>query len=116
MMQRGVGSVHRMKADPNSKNNARRRFADPRIIEFQPRLRPDKRKDAPILDPLQQFKITDERLRMKQNLAAAIVLAFLMFAGLWLVSALTASSRMLNCIETGSRTCLPIDRNGSQIR
>lgn len=94
-----------MQAGPNSRNSVSRRFADPRIVEFKPRARPGKRNNTPIRHPLEQFKIADERLRMKQNLAAAVVLALLMAAGLWLVSELAANSHVLTCLEAGAPNC-----------
>ena len=42
---------------------------------------------------------------MKQNLAAAVVLALLMAAGLWLVSELAANSHVLTCLEAGAPNC-----------
>jgi hypothetical protein len=90
------------------------RFSDPRIIEFRPRARPrglsPKPDHGPIIDPVRQLDIAADRLRMQQNLAAAIVLVLLMSAGLWVVHELTTSSRILTCLEAGHRNCLPIDQ------
>ena len=74
--------VPRMNVDPKSKYGITRRFDDPRIIEFKPRPRRSKRTEAPIVDPLRRFEIEEDRLRMQQNLAAAIVLLVLLAAGL----------------------------------
>jgi len=88
------------------------RFTDPRIIEFRPRPRALSPKPGrgPIIDPLRQLDIDADRLRMQQNLAAAIVLVVLMSAGLWVVHELNASSRILTCLEAGHRNCLPLDQ------
>jgi hypothetical protein len=102
--------MHRMKAQPKSMHGATRRFADPRIIEFRPRPRSKKPREAPIRDPLRQFEIDQDRLRMQQNLAAAIVLVLILAAGLWLFHELRTSSHVLTCIEVGYRNCLPTDR------
>jgi hypothetical protein len=99
-----------MKARTNSKDSVSRRFADPRIIEFKPKPRPGKRKDPPIVDPLRQLEIEEGRLRVQQNIVAAIVLALLLAAGLWLIHELRTSSRTLTCIQVGYHNCLPNDR------
>jgi hypothetical protein len=99
-----------MKVEAKSMDGANRRFADPHIIEFKPRSRLKRAKEAPIVDPLRQFEIEEDRLRMQQNLAAALVLILLLAAGLWIFHELKTSSRILACIEAGYRNCLPIDQ------
>jgi hypothetical protein len=68
------------------------------------------RKDPPIVDPLRQLEIEEGRLRVQQNMVAAIVLALLLAAGLWLIHELRTSSRTLSCIQVGYHNCLPNDR------
>jgi hypothetical protein len=94
-----------MKGEQKSTFGAPRRFDDPRILEFKPRLRSSTRKHAPIVDPLQQFEIEDDRLRMQQNVAAFIVLVLILAAGLWLFHELRTSARALICVEVGYENC-----------
>ena len=108
--------VSGMNADPKSKYGITRRFDDPRIIEFKPRRGRSKRTEAPIVDPLRRFEIEEDRLRMQQNLAAAIVLLVLLAAGLWIFHELRTSSRILACIEAGYRNCLPMDQHRAWTR
>jgi hypothetical protein len=63
---------------------------------------------------MHQFELAESRLRMQQNLAATLVLIFLVSAGLWLFNELRTSSRILTCLEAGHRNCLPIDQTSLQ--
>ena len=50
-----------------------------------------------------------DRLRMRQNLSALAVVAFLLVFGVWLIDRLQAYSRTMACIESGHRSCLKLD-------
>jgi hypothetical protein len=108
--------MHLMKADPKSMHGGTRRFADPHVIEFRPRPRSKKPKEVPIIDPIRRREIEEDRQRMQQNLAAAIVLVLVLAAGLWLIHELRTSTDILTCIEAGYRNCLPTDWHGAWIR
>jgi hypothetical protein len=88
---------------------AGRRFSDPRIIEFRPRPRSDRRAPPPLVDPIRQFEIDAAHRRMQQNLAAVVVLVLLVAGGLWLFQQLKESSRILACLEADHRDCLQLD-------
>jgi hypothetical protein len=51
----------------------------------------------------------DDRLRMRQNLAALAVVAFLLVLGIWLIDRLQTYSRTMACIEFGHRACLKLN-------
>jgi len=51
----------------------------------------------------------EDRLRMRQNLAAFVVIAAIVVLGTWLIGSLQYYSRLQTCIEAGHRNCLPID-------
>jgi hypothetical protein len=88
-----------------------RRFDDPRIIEFKPRLRAlRKRHVPPIIDPLLHLETHEYRMRMQQNFLAITVLIVILGAGLCLYHELAGSLRSLTCIEADHTNCAPIDR------
>lgn len=51
------------------------------------------------------FNAWDERVRMRQNLIAAAVVALLGLATYYVMIELRSSSRTLACIEAGHRNC-----------
>ena len=99
-----------MKMGLSSNGGDTRRFDDPRIIEFRPRRLRQTR--APIIDPLRTFDAHEYRLRMQQNLLAIIVLALILAGGLWLHYELTASTRLLGCIEAEHGNCSRLNERG----
>ena len=62
----------------------------------------------PAREPLSEAAQEDRR-RMRQNLAAFAVVVVLLVVGAWMVERLREYSRMLACIESGRRNCVPID-------
>ena len=50
----------------------------------------------------------DDRVRMRQNLAAMIVIVCIVVLGTWLIESLRTYSRIQTCIEAGHRNCLPL--------
>jgi hypothetical protein len=61
----------------------------------------------PATDP--EAERDEDRLRMRQNLAAFVVIAAIVVLGTWLISNLQYYSRLQTCIEAGHRNCLPIE-------
>ena len=51
----------------------------------------------------------EDRVRMRQNVAAFLVIAAIVGLGSWLMDSLHAYSRIQMCIEAGHRNCVPID-------
>ena len=91
-----------------------RRFDDPRIIEFKPRLRSQRKRHLPpIVDPLIQLETNEYRLRMQQNFLAITVLIVILGAGLCLYHELASSLHTLTCIEADHAHCAPIDQRGA---
>jgi hypothetical protein len=60
----------------------------------------------PVEDPLRRIEREEDRRRMLQNVAAALVIAFLLGTGLWLIGHLQTSARITVCLEAGHRDCL----------
>jgi len=50
-----------------------------------------------------------DRMRMKQNFAAFLVIVCIVVLGIWLMESLSAYSRLQMCIEAGHRNCVPVD-------
>lgn len=50
----------------------------------------------------------EDRLRMRQNIAAAIVLIAILVAGGWLITQLRTSVRIEMCVEAGHANCSPL--------
>lgn len=50
----------------------------------------------------------DERLRMLQNLGAAVVVILIVVGGGWIIDRLQHYSRIQACIEAGHRNCIPL--------
>jgi hypothetical protein len=67
------------------------------------------KKDAPIIDPVRHFEAEEDRRRMQQNLAAALIIVFLIASGIWLIGHLRMSARIAACVEAGHRNCVPLD-------
>ena len=51
----------------------------------------------------------DDRLRMRQNLAALAVIVAVVVLGFWLIDSLRHYSRLQACLEAGHRNCLPLE-------
>jgi hypothetical protein len=51
----------------------------------------------------------EDRLRMRQNVAAFLVIVAIVGLGSWLMTSLHYHSRLQTCIEAGHRNCLPLD-------
>jgi hypothetical protein len=51
----------------------------------------------------------EDRLRMRQNVAAMLVIATIVGLGGWLIESLRHYSRIQTCIEAGHGNCVPIE-------
>ena len=51
----------------------------------------------------------EDRLRMRQNLAAFLVIVAIVAAGTWLLGNLHYYSRLQSCMLAGHRNCLPLE-------
>jgi hypothetical protein len=54
------------------------------------------------------YDADEDRLRMRQNMAAFLVIAVIVGAGAWLMDSLHYHSRLQACVEAGHRNCLPL--------
>jgi hypothetical protein len=87
------------------------------IERARSRLRPHQRIEppsalggpAPAQRGLPAADDADDRLRMRQNLAAVVVIAAIVVLGSWLIDNLQHYSRLQACIEAGHRNCLPLE-------
>jgi hypothetical protein len=51
----------------------------------------------------------EDRLRMRQNLAAFVLIVAIVAGGTWLMASLHYYSRLQACLLTGHRNCLPLE-------
>lgn len=87
-----------------------------RLDRARSRLRPGRRVEPPsalggMIPPASRAQTADEvddRLRMRQNLAALAVIVAIVVAGFWLMDSLSYYSRLQACVEAGHRNCLPL--------
>lgn len=79
-----------------------------RVLEFKRKLSAIK-KDVPITDPVRHFEAEEDRRRMQQNLAAALIIVFLIASGIWLIDHLRVSARIAACVEAGHHNCMPLN-------
>jgi hypothetical protein len=59
--------------------------------------------------PLQVADEDEDRLRMRQNVAAFLVIVAIVGIGSWLMASLHYYSRLQTCIEAGHRNCLQLE-------
>jgi hypothetical protein len=95
------------KAKPRGSRRAKSGDAG-RVLEFKRKLCAIK-KDVPVTDPVRHFETEEDRRRMQQNLAAALLIVFLIASGVWLIDHLRVSARISACVEAGHRNCMPLD-------
>jgi hypothetical protein len=84
-----------------------------RIIPFPRRTLSRRWRGRRIVDPLRQMEDDEDRLRMRQNLAAALVVALLVTLGFWIIDHLRTGTGDAVCIEAGHQDCLPWFRHHS---
>ena len=51
----------------------------------------------------------EDRIRMRQNMAALAVIVAIVALGSWLMDSLHYYSRIHMCVEAGHRNCVPLD-------
>jgi hypothetical protein len=64
---------------------------------------------VPAASRAQAEDAAEDRLRMRQNLAALVVTLGIVVLGTWLIESLRYYSRIQTCIEAGHRNCVPVD-------
>jgi hypothetical protein len=74
-----------------------------------PRIEPPSALCGPAPRGLPDADDADDRLRMRQNLAALVVTAAIVVLGSWLIASLHYHSHLQACIEAGHRNCLPLE-------
>ena len=91
--------LDRARARLRSRIGARRRIEPPAALTSPMR-------------PVHHAQVADDesedRLRMRQNLAAFLVIVAIVGAGTWLMTSLHYYSRLQTCMEAGHRNCLPL--------
>jgi hypothetical protein len=90
-----------------SLDRARSRLRPSRPIEPPAALTSPVRRPAPRAPSTDEE--SDDRLRMRQNLAAFLVIVAIVTVGSWLMSSLHYYSRLQACVEAGHRNCLPLE-------
>ena len=80
-----------------------------KIIAFPRRGAVGRRRLPQISDPLRRMEDEADRRRMRENLAAALIIALLLGTGYWLIDELRASAHVTACLEAGHRNCVPLD-------
>jgi hypothetical protein len=86
-----------------SLDRARARLRGPRRIEPPSALGMPVRPARPAHDP-----DDEDRLRMRQNVAAFLVIVAIVGVGAWLMDSLHYHSRLQACVEAGHRNCVPL--------
>jgi hypothetical protein len=51
----------------------------------------------------------EDRLRMRQNMAAMVAILAIVMIGTWLIDGLRSYSRLQTCLLAGHRNCIPIE-------
>lgn len=97
-----VISLDRARARLSSRTLASRRIEPPAALTSY----------VPIRNPVRSTQAADDeredRLRMRQNLAAFLVIVAIVATGTWLMASLHHYSRLRMCLEAGHRNCLPL--------
>jgi hypothetical protein len=65
-------------------------------------------RDPQVRDPLARMEDGADRQRMRENLAAALIIVLLLGMGYWLIDELRASAHITACLEAGHRNCVPL--------
>ena len=98
-----------MKTEAEPRRSQRAQSGDgEQVLQFKRKSSAIK-KDAPITDPVRHFEAEEDRRRMQQNLAAALIIVFLIASGIWLIDHLRMSARIAACVEAGHRNCVPLN-------
>jgi hypothetical protein len=97
-----VISLDRARARLSSRMVAPRRIEPPAALTG-----PVRPSGNPANSPSDDDRIED-RLRMRQNLAAFLVIIAIVAAGTWLMASLHYYSRLQACMEAGHRNCVQL--------
>jgi hypothetical protein len=87
-----------------SLDRARARLRGPRRIEPPSALAFPARAVRPVEDAADE-----DRVRMRQNVAAFLAIVAIVGLGSWLMASLHYYSRLQSCVEAGHRNCLPLE-------
>jgi hypothetical protein len=77
-----------------------------KIIPFRPRGSVGKARLPQVRDPLRHMEDEADRQRMRENIAAAVIIALLFVTGFWLIDELRAGAHVTACLEAGHRNCV----------
>jgi len=78
------------------------------IIPFRRSTKPAQKERPLEKGTLRDAEAEEDRLRMRQNLAAAVVLLGLLVVGSWVIVHLRESARIEMCVEAGHPDCSPL--------
>jgi hypothetical protein len=75
------------------------------------RIEPPAALSLPMRPPRQAHAADDgeDRVRMRQNVAAMVVIVAIVTMGCWLMESLHYYSHLQACVEAGHRNCLPLE-------
>jgi hypothetical protein len=92
--------LDRVRARLRSRSGAPRRIEPPPVLTTPTR---------PVYAVRTSDEESEDRLRMRQNLAAFLVIVAIVVAGTWLMASLHYYSRLQACLEAGHHNCLPLE-------
>ena len=81
-----------------------------KILAFKRRGVAGKARLPQIRDPLRHMHDQADRVRMRENLAAALIIALLLGTGYWLIDELRASARVTACLQAGHQNCAGLSK------
>ena len=95
--------LDRARARLRSRGGAPRRIEPPMALTCPVRPPPAARSAEAATE-----EASEDRLRMRQNVAAGLVIVAIVVAGTWLMASLHHYSRLQACLEAGHRNCMPM--------
>jgi hypothetical protein len=98
-----------MHTDNNAAGSSSAPRGGGRILQFRRRIARFPAADPPIVHPLHRYDEEEDRMRMRENIAAGLVIIVLAISGFWLIDHLRSSARIAVCLEAGHRDCAPLD-------
>jgi hypothetical protein len=107
MAAMNVIPLDRARARPSSSIVAPRRIEPPAALTAPARPGRSPPGNAHARNAADDEEIED-RLRMRQNLAAFLVIVAIVATGTWLMASLQYYSRLQTCLEAGHRHCMPL--------
>ena len=86
-----------MKTQAQQDRSSRHPSGGAQVIEFKPRQAARGAKRFRVMAPLEWLERGEDRRRMQENLAAALVVALLVTTGMWLFNQLSAHAHLEAC-------------------